>query len=235
MHLSPTSFDIWVMAKLAAQVARHPILDDFVQGAIEHNVLGGFWFALALFVYWLEGTRPGREKTRGRMLAILIGTVAAVAFCQVAGHVFSWPPPCRHPVFGHIFSDHFQTGPDTNSFPSQSATLYMAVATGIFAENKIVGSILGLMVPMFIALPRVYVGGHYPSDILAGLILGLAGTLSALYFFQRRLTPLVQKAFDAGWSRALLEIVVFVWILEIAVEFRDVVWLTNMVSKGPLH
>jgi membrane-associated phospholipid phosphatase len=235
MHLNPTSFDIWFMTKLAEQIAPHPNFDNLVLGAIKHNVLGGFWFALALFVYWLEGTRAGREMTRRRMLVTLLGTGLAIALSLLAGLAISWPPPSHHPQLAHFYSGYFEPNPNTSSFPSQSTTLYMAVAAGIFTENRIVGSILGLMVLFFVALPRAFVGGHYPSDILAGLVLGLAGTLSALYFLDRRLAPLVQKTFDVGWRRVVLETVVVVWILEIAVEFNDVVWLTNVVPQWFLH
>ncbi len=164
-----------------------------------------------------------------------IDAVVAVALRFVARVAISWPPPARHPELPLYYHDYFEPTPTTISLSSRSTALYMAVAAGIYAENRIVGSIRRLMVHLSIALPLISVGGHYPSDILAGFILGLAGTLSALHFFEPRLLPLVQKAIDSRWRRTLLEIVVFVWILEVMVEFEDAVWLTVALPKWLLH
>ncbi len=231
MHLNPTSFDVWITVKLAEQVARHPHFDDLVSEALRHNLLGGFWYSLALFVFWLEGTRPGREKTSCRILAGLAGTGFAIAFALIAARAVSWPPPANYPALARYYAAYFAPNPNANCFPSMSTALYLSVAVGIFAENRVVGSVLALLVPLIISLPRMYVGGHYPTDILVGASLGLAGPLIAFRFVEPRLSPLVPRAFASRWQRVFLETLVFVWILEIAVEFSDLVWLTHLVSR----
>ena len=231
MHLNPTAFDLWFIAKLAEEIARHPDFDEFVSQALKHNLLGGFWYGLAVFVFWLEGMRPGREKTRCRMLVGLLGTGLTIVLSLLAGLALAWPPPANYPALAHFYTDYSSPNPNSNCFPSMSTALYLAVAVGIYAENRTVGSILALLVPLIISLPRMYVGGHYPTDILAGLILGLAGPLIALRYFQPRLAPLIQKTLSVGWRRVLLQTVVFVWILEIAVEFRDVTWLAHQMRR----
>jgi membrane-associated phospholipid phosphatase len=230
MVLAPTKFDLWFIAKLASLLGRHPSFDLSVQHAIQHHVMGGFWFAAALFVYLVEGGRPGREKTRCRMLITLIGSALAITLCFCAGFVVSWLPPSRYPDLARFYPGYLDPDPNINSFPSQSTALYSAVAAGVRTESKLVGAFLGLMVVVLVALPRMYVGGHYPSDILAGVVLGLVGSSSAFYFLEPRLAPWVEKTFDAGgrW-RVLIEIAAFIWILQIAVEFADVLWLRTWV------
>jgi undecaprenyl-diphosphatase len=64
-----------------------------------------------------------------------------------------------------------------NSFPSDTATLYFALAAVIFLENRLIGLFCFLWVAVIIAVPRVIFGWHYPSDIVGSLALALACVL----------------------------------------------------------
>ena len=57
------------------------------------------------------------------------------------------------------------------SFPSDHATAVGAVAVGLLFTDKRWGTI-GAVLAVTMALTRVYVGAHYPSDVLGGLALG---------------------------------------------------------------
>jgi undecaprenyl-diphosphatase len=63
------------------------------------------------------------------------------------------------------------------SFPSDTATLFFALATVIFPETRLVGLICFCWVAAMIAVPRVIFGWHYPSDIVGSLVLGPAVVL----------------------------------------------------------
>lgn len=58
------------------------------------------------------------------------------------------------------------------SFPSGHATFFFALATIVYFYNKKLG-IIFFIASFFIALARVFVGVHWPSDILAGALLGI--------------------------------------------------------------
>ncbi len=60
-----------------------------------------------------------------------------------------------------------------SSFPSDHAALFFALATGIYLVSRRMGWLVYLYTAVVIALPRVYLGIHYPSDILAGALLGV--------------------------------------------------------------
>lgn len=70
------------------------------------------------------------------------------------------------------------------AFPSNHAANAFAFATGIawFFRKA---AIPFLVIAMIVALSRVYVGVHYPSDIIAGSILGTAVSFCVLYLYNR--------------------------------------------------
>jgi membrane-associated phospholipid phosphatase len=63
------------------------------------------------------------------------------------------------------------------SFPSDTATLFFGLVAIIFLENPLIGLFCFLWTVGMIGLPRVIFGFHYPSDIVAGMILGSGGVL----------------------------------------------------------
>lgn len=58
------------------------------------------------------------------------------------------------------------------SFPSGHASLTFAVATTVFLHHKRLGIYLYAFA-LIVALSRIYVGVHYPSDVLAGAAVGI--------------------------------------------------------------
>lgn len=68
--------------------------------------------------------------------------------------------------------------PFTTSFPSGHAASAAAFATGVALESKGWGAVIA-PVAAAVAASRVYTGVHYPSDVLAGAVLG-AGAAFAL-------------------------------------------------------
>jgi undecaprenyl-diphosphatase len=66
--------------------------------------------------------------------------------------------------------------PVTASFPSAHAAFYFAIATTVYLHNKKAGLVF-LLCASLIAIARVYVGVHWPFDIVVG---SLVGVLSAI-------------------------------------------------------
>jgi len=58
------------------------------------------------------------------------------------------------------------------SFPSGHAAFYFAIATIIYFYNKKIG-LLFFLAAFLISISRVFVGVHWPADILAGAIVGI--------------------------------------------------------------
>jgi undecaprenyl-diphosphatase len=63
-----------------------------------------------------------------------------------------------------------------NSFPSDHASLAFAIAFAVIAFHRRLGLLL-LLVAACIGADRIFVGVHYPLDVLASLIVGLGAAL----------------------------------------------------------
>lgn len=61
---------------------------------------------------------------------------------------------------------------DKASFPSGHAAFYFAISTVVYFYNKKIG-ILFFLASFLISLARVFVGIHWPTDILAGIVIGI--------------------------------------------------------------
>jgi undecaprenyl-diphosphatase len=230
MWLAPTGLDLWFIRQLAQLLGRWRLLDMGVQSAIHHNLLGGWWYAAALFILWMRGGQQEDEGVRRRILTTLVGSLIALVLMLLAARLIAWPPPFHNVNLAELYPRYIYRNESASSFPSQSTTLYAAVASGVFSLNRPVGGLLWVGVVLLVGLPRIYVGGHYPLDVVAGMLLGLAGYAAARYLLESRLARPLERIFRGRtWMQVLGELVVFAWILQVAVGFRDVVWLRNVL------
>ncbi len=67
------------------------------------------------------------------------------------------------------------------SFPSDHATVAGAVAAGLLMTNRRWGTVAAVAAGTM-AFTRVYVGAHYPADVLAGLTLGAVVAVAGRLF-----------------------------------------------------
>lgn len=73
------------------------------------------------------------------------------------------------------------------SFPSVHAAFFGALATAMFFENKRMG-VWCFFAALLIGISRVATGVHFPSDIIAGLLLGALVSIFANMFYRMRIT-----------------------------------------------
>jgi len=193
-------------------------------------VLGGLAYRVTLFVFWIESTIRDDADTRQGVLTVLVATVLAIVLAIISGKLISWPPPARQPALAGLYANYIPENPNTNCFPSHSTAVYSAVAAGIYSLHKPLGWVLWIGVVVLVGLPRIYVGGHFPADILAAVILGIAAYSVGRHFFKTRCITRMEEIFNRQpWLRISYEVLVFCWILQVATEFRDLVWVKNCI------
>jgi len=61
-----------------------------------------------------------------------------------------------------------------SSFPSDHAVVTMALVVAILHLNRLIGLLALAWAICMVLLPRIYLGLHYPSDIVGGALLGAA-------------------------------------------------------------
>ena len=155
-----------------------PVLDG-IMPIFTH--FGGFKFIILILVVVILFARITKRDTLKKVAIITLGVLlfsAAIAF--VLKHVVHEPRP-----FMSLDNVHLLIAEDDlNSFPSGHATSTFAVVTSLilnmkeFAKkNYLVIDIALVIFAVLIAFSRMYLGVHYPGDILAGAIVGIVGAL----------------------------------------------------------
>ena len=74
--------------------------------------------------------------------------------------------------------------PTDSSFPANSAGVAFAVATVVYTRNRRLGIALYVLAGLW-GVSRVYAAVHYPTDIAAGALIGVAGAFASLYLFRK--------------------------------------------------
>jgi undecaprenyl-diphosphatase len=143
-------------------------------------------FALVLIALWLTW-RP--ENQRGAFLAGASALIA-LGIGQLIGHALPRPRPYLTHTVNLLISRSVDT-----SFPSDHATLGFAVAVMVWQVNRRIGSSL-LILAFMLAFSRVFVGAHYPSDVLGGAVLGTVTSLVIGALSRRGLT---RRALDRSF------------------------------------
>jgi undecaprenyl-diphosphatase len=179
----PNAFDASIVMWFDQFAQRWPLFDH-VANAFEGESLLKCG-VLTVFMWW-AWFRDNSDKLRDR--AVLIAGVAAamvsLALCRGAAYLL---PYRQRPIFNP--SLHFRPPLFTNSadliswssFPSDHAGLCFALVAVVFAVSRRAGLLAFLYATFFICIPRIYVGDHYPTDILGGAFIGIA----VVWLFER--------------------------------------------------
>ncbi len=162
--------------------------NNFLKGALVFAVMWYLWFQY-------EDDRNKHEYLLAGVGASFIGLTLA----KILTLVIFRPRPFNdssvairipYGIEAAIWEGH-------NSFPSDHGVLFFALATGIFFASRRAGWLVFIYISVFICLPRIYLGIHYPIDVLAGAAIGLSiGWLVHL--------PAIRKPFTS-WALRCLE------------------------------
>jgi undecaprenyl-diphosphatase len=129
-------------------------------------------FAVATFGLWFLARPGGPRKWKLASASALASAALALLLAQVIGKI--WPrerPFAAHPD-AHVWGSRSQDP----SFPSDHASAAFGIAFAVFLFDRVVGSIF-IAAATVIAVGRVFVGAHYPADVLAGTLGGLGAAL----------------------------------------------------------
>ena len=215
--MSLVQFDSAVSAFINRAAQHWYWLDQTAVVGTESDLVKG---GVVLAIFWAIWFR--HPTAREQLLAGLGGSLVALSIARVLSYILpSRPRPLLDQGMHFVapFGLHGQSNwTNWSAFPSDHAALFFAIVVGIWLANRRVGIFAALYVLIAICLPRMYVGIHYPSDIIAGALLGIGGVAFLAHLRRYWAKPIV-RALERypGWGYALLYLLTF----QIATLFWD--------------
>jgi len=149
-------------------------------------------FVIPLALVWLYLMVFGGR--RGRVLGLLLA-VGLLLTDQISSQVLKPLVGRVRPCFTVDGVTAIVHQVHSNSFPSGHATNNFGAATIFFLARG--GRWVWLMpLAAIIAISRVYLGVHYPSDVLVGALLGIA--IGCLVVYPARHIPFLQRSLNSN-------------------------------------
>ena len=168
-------FDLAIL-RFVNGFARESYTFDLVIAVVgANNLMKGGGVVTILWWVWF---RPDKNQDSNRTL--ILGTLLAGFLALVCARALQLTLPFRpRPLHNPTFEFQVPYGVDAaalsewSAFPSDHATLFFALATGLTLISRAVGVSAFIHALIVICIPRIYLGLHYPSDIVAGALIGI--------------------------------------------------------------
>lgn len=165
----------------------------------EYGIMLGMVLAV-LWCWWSVRRRGTADDSvtavAGLVWAPLAAGIALLVNIPIRGFVER-----RRPFYDHEGLDVLVAGKTDFSFVSDHATMAMAIAVGLFVANRKFG-LAAIALALLEGFCRVYMGVHYPTDVIGGFALGTSVALLLSPLAMMLLTPLVtavSRSGSVGW------------------------------------
>jgi undecaprenyl-diphosphatase len=159
-----------------------PVLDEFIKG-ISNDYFTLILTCLILVWIWF-GTRDSlqREINQKAVITAIISVGLVSAMVAIMNQYYFRDRPFNALPADLINLLYYR--PHDSSFPANFAAVIFALVMPVFFKNKSYGSFL-LALAIVACFGRIYVGIHYPLDIIGGLAIGLLASIMAYIIGQR--------------------------------------------------
>lgn len=124
--------------------------------------------------------------------AFLAAGISRFVFAKIIRMIWFRPRPFVDLNFVPLIDQ----SPAEASFPSGHASFYFALSTIVYLYNKKAG-IIFYIISTLIVLARVFVGVHWPLDILAGALMGILIAWILNKLFRKDIFRLAQRLANA--------------------------------------
>lgn len=199
---------------------RSAVVDRLVYDIADSILLkGGVFLALYWWLWFDHKGKRRREVIVALFAAIIIAVVSRALQVALPFH----QRPLHSPGLGvHV---PLTVDPETlntfSSFPSDHAMLFFALCVPLWRRSQWLGMAAGLWAALVICLPRIYLGFHFPSDVIAGAVLGIALMLVLRAWIVRTTLPDRIVHFADSHPAAFYPLA-FVLSFELATLFGDI-------------
>lgn len=213
---------------------RSKVVDRLVFDVADTKLLSGGVFLVPYWWLWFKADENGvHVQRRNVVVAILaIGVLAGIVWLLKALLPFQ-PAPLNASSFGLRLP--FGIDPaglnDGNSFPSGHAALFFALSVPLWMYSRWLGATAAVWALSMICLPLVYLGYHWPSDIAAGALAGIALMLLLCRLIGATRLPNRVVSFSAKRAPAFYAIAWLI-VFETAVLFEDLKALSVSTARA---
>ncbi|QCP52597.1 phosphatase PAP2 family protein [Trinickia violacea] len=179
-----THFDTWLIELMSPAIMDSPRFDHAIETIVAMYLFKGVVLTMLLWWIWFRSERadgPDGAALRRRQCEIVVIAIVSGFIALAAGRLLAHYLPFRlRPMYEPALRAYF---PEANidepvlrtwsAFPSDHVMLWSAVAMGIFLASRPVGIYALFHAIVLIGVPRILLGLHYPTDVLAGAVLGI--------------------------------------------------------------
>lgn len=216
------SFDHAVVNFLNGFAHRSHAFDAFVFELSDNNLVKTAFITALMYWAWFRRSAKIVEDRRYLIWGVA-ACLLAVITARTLSHVVPYRErPLRDPAI------HFQLPYETSeasllhwsSFPSDHAAVFFALATSVFFVSRAAGLLALAHAFFIISLTRIYLGYHYPTDVLAGAIIGAGlASLALLPNFRRKATDPALRWME--YSPGTFYACLFLVMLQITTSFES--------------
>jgi len=107
------------------------------------------------------------EDLRALLIAISLGELVA----QIMKHLADQPRPLT--VISGLDTHGYPTSPHGNAYPSAHTAMVVAAVSALWPWMSPRQRIVSLLFALLVACNRIYIGAHWPIDVVGGAAIGL--------------------------------------------------------------
>jgi len=161
----------------------HVAVNEYFVPTILSLLLFFTWF------YW-KSEKERDLKQRSVVMAVFAIGFGSLVIVSILNNIFERPRPFEVLDVNLLFYK-----PTDPSFPSNSSVVAFALASSIFLGDKKLG-LAALFIAGFYGILRIFVGVHFPLDIIAGALIGVisVGIVNLFPVFLMRVVNYLRNA-----------------------------------------
>ena len=218
----------------ANQFAGHSILlDRLAYDTLDTVLLNGGVLLAAYCWLWFETDENGVYPQRRNLV---VGQIAILGVAGVLGLLKFLLPFRLNPLNSPDLGLRLAFGVDplslatSNSFPSGHAALFFALSVPLWMRSRWLGAASAAWILLVICLPLLFLGDHWPSDLVAGAVIGIA--LMLLLCRLVGATRLPDRVLHFSTThRPVFYAIAWMVALETAMRFGDVETVVSGVAR----
>jgi membrane-associated phospholipid phosphatase len=163
---------LWFNGLMSSKALASTVLivqnNDLIKDA---PIIAALWWA------WFQGDNPNESDRIKRLISIIAFSIFAVFLARGLALVLPFrvrPLNAELEGFRTLAGLGEHAFVRWSAFPSDNAVLFSCLVAGIWSVSRRLGVFAGVYFLVFVCLPRLIAGIHWPTDLIGGSLIGLA-------------------------------------------------------------